>query len=96
MKVRQQAIELAKSPATGLAVRVTALSIAAEGGGSEVKSLAADRLNRPDTPVILRKVAERCPADRICRPRRFERSTQYAGAHSAGPVPPAANVEVGR
>jgi hypothetical protein len=58
-KVRQQALILAQNPATGLAVRVTALSIAGEGGGKEVKELSASLIADPGTPVILRKVAER-------------------------------------
>jgi len=59
MKVRQQAYELARNPNTGLAVRVTALSIAGEGGGKEVKALAADLADNSETPLILKKVAER-------------------------------------
>jgi hypothetical protein len=58
-KVRQQALILAQNPATGLAVRVTALSIAGEGGGPAVKELSASLIADPGTPVILRKVAER-------------------------------------
>jgi hypothetical protein len=58
-KVRQQALILAQNPATGLAVRVTALSIAGEGGSKEVKELSASLIADPGTPVILRKVAER-------------------------------------
>ena len=50
---------LAADPNTTLAVRVTALSIAGDGGGKEVKDLAANLAKAPDTPVILRKVAER-------------------------------------
>ena len=49
---------LAADPNTTLAVRVTALSIAGDGGGSEVKELAADLARNPETPVILKKVAE--------------------------------------
>jgi len=59
VKVRQQALELARNPQTGLAVRVTALSIAGDGGGKEVKNLAADLVRNAATPVILKKVAER-------------------------------------
>jgi len=58
-KVRQQALELARNPQTGLAVRVTALSIAGDGGGKEVKELAADLVRNDETPVILKKVAGR-------------------------------------
>ena len=58
-KVRQQALALAADPNTTLAVRVTALSIAGEGGGVEVKKLAADLAANAGTPVILKKVAER-------------------------------------
>lgn len=58
-KVRQQALDLAQDPNTTLAVRVTALSIAGDGGGNEVKKLAADLVQNDETPVILRKVAER-------------------------------------
>lgn len=57
-KIRQRALELAKALDTGLAIRVTALSIAGDGGGLEVKELAADLLRNDDTPVILKKVAE--------------------------------------
>jgi hypothetical protein len=58
-KVRQQALELARNPDMGLAVRVTALSIAGDGGGKEVKELAADLARNDGTPVILKKVAAR-------------------------------------
>jgi len=58
-KVRQQALELARNPDSGLAVRVTALSIAGDGGGKEVKDLAADLVRNDATPLILKKVAER-------------------------------------
>jgi hypothetical protein len=58
-KVQQQALILAQNPATSLAVRVTALSIAGEGGGPVVKELSASLIADPGTPVILRKVAER-------------------------------------
>jgi hypothetical protein len=58
-KVRQQALALAVDPNTTLAVRVTALSIAGDGGGAEVKELAKSLNQNPETPVILRKVAER-------------------------------------
>jgi hypothetical protein len=58
-KVRQQALTLAEDPNTTLAVRVTALSIAGDGGGSEVKRLAGELAANPESPVILRKVAER-------------------------------------
>ena len=58
-KVRQQAFKLARNPDTGLAVRVTALSVAGDGGGAEVKELA-QRLNQSsETPLILKKVAAR-------------------------------------
>jgi hypothetical protein len=58
-KVRQQALSLAQNPNTAPAVRVTALSIAGEGGATEVKHLAGDLIGNPETPVMLRKVAER-------------------------------------
>ncbi len=58
-KVRQQALDLARNPDTGLAVRVTALSIAGESGGMEVKALAEALAMNSETPVILKKVAER-------------------------------------
>jgi hypothetical protein len=58
-KVRQQALTLAQDPNTALAVRVTALSIAGDGGGTELKRLAGELAGNPETPVILRKVAER-------------------------------------
>ena len=57
-KVRQQALVLAQNPTTGLAVRVTALSIAGEGQDAAVKELATRLVQDPTTPVILRKVAE--------------------------------------
>ncbi len=57
-KVRQQAFALARNPATGLAVRVTALSISSEGGDTAVKELANSLIQDPATPAILRKVAE--------------------------------------
>jgi hypothetical protein len=58
-KVRQQALTLAQNPDSPLAVRVTALSIAGDGGGEDVKRLAGELVGNPETPVILRKVAER-------------------------------------
>ncbi len=58
-KVRQEALTLARKPDSPLAVRVTALSIAGDGGGEEVKRLAGELVGNPETPVILRKVAER-------------------------------------
>ena len=58
-KVRQQALDLARNPGTGLAVRVTALSIAGDGGGKDVKNLASELAGNAATPVILKKVAER-------------------------------------
>jgi hypothetical protein len=58
-QVRQQALTLAQNPDSPLAVRVTALSIAGDGGGEEVKRLAGELVGNPETPVILRKVAER-------------------------------------
>ena len=57
-KVWQQALVLAQNPTTGLAVRVTALSIAGEGQDAAVKELATRLVQDPATPVILRKVAE--------------------------------------
>lgn len=58
-KVRQQALTLAQDPNATLAVRVTALSIAGDGGGGEVKRLAGELARNPGTPVMLREVAER-------------------------------------
>ncbi len=58
-KVRQQALILAQNPTTPLPVRVTALSIAGDGGGKQVKDLAAGLVRNESTPIILRKVAER-------------------------------------
>jgi hypothetical protein len=57
-KVRQQALILAQDPNTALAVKVTALSIAGEGGGTEVQRMAEELAGNPETPVILRKAAE--------------------------------------
>ena len=57
-KVQQQALALAADPNTTLAVRVTALSIAGEGGGKEVKELAVELVRNEATPVILKKVAQ--------------------------------------
>ena len=57
--VQQRAFELARNPATPLAVRVTALSIAADGGGKAVEELAQDLAQAANTPVILRAVAAR-------------------------------------
>jgi hypothetical protein len=50
---------LARDPATPLAVRVTALSIAGESGNKDVRDLAQNLAQAPDTPVILRTVAAR-------------------------------------
>ena len=61
-KVRQQALVLAQNPTTGLAVRVTALSIAGERKDAAVKELANNLITDPATPMILRKVAERVVA----------------------------------
>lgn len=58
-KVRRRALELARSPQTGLAARVTALSIAGSSGGKEAKELAVALAAKTDTPISLRKVAER-------------------------------------
>jgi hypothetical protein len=38
---------------------VTAFSIAGDDGGTEVKRLAGELVANPESPVILRKVAER-------------------------------------
>jgi hypothetical protein len=57
-RVRAKALELAENPNASLAVRSTALSIAAEGGGAEAKKLATRLAGEDTTPVILRKVAE--------------------------------------
>ena len=56
--VWQKALELVQEPDTPLAVKVTALAIAGESGGKEAKELAAGLAKNPETPVILRKVAE--------------------------------------
>lgn len=58
-KVRQQALSLAQNPNTTLAVRVTALSIAGDGGGTAVTRMAEELAHNPETPLILRTVAER-------------------------------------
>ena len=57
-KLRQRALALAAEPNTILAMRVTALSIAGDGGCKEVKGLPANLAKALDTPVILRKIAE--------------------------------------
>ena len=57
--VQQRAFELARDPDTPLAERVTALSIAGESGGKDVRELAQNLAQAKETPVILRKVAER-------------------------------------
>jgi hypothetical protein len=57
--VRERALALARNPSCSLAVRVSALAIAGEGGGREVKEFAATLEKEPATPVVLRKVAER-------------------------------------
>jgi hypothetical protein len=57
--VQERALAFARNPDGILAVRVTALSIAGDGGGAEVKELADRLTNDATTPVILRKVAER-------------------------------------
>lgn len=57
--VQQRAYELAKNPSGPLAVRVTALAIAGEGGSREVKEFATTLAANTETPVILKKVAER-------------------------------------
>ena len=59
VEVRERALVLARDPSSSLAVRVSALAIAGEGGGREVKEFAATLEKDPATPVILRKVAER-------------------------------------
>jgi hypothetical protein len=58
-KVRAQALALLKDPATGLAVRVTALAIAGDGASQEVKALARELAQNAETPLILKRVAER-------------------------------------
>jgi hypothetical protein len=58
-KVRYQALALAQNPTTPLPVRLTALSIAGDGGGEEVKQLAGKLVGNSETPAILKKVAER-------------------------------------
>ena len=57
--VHERALALAADPDTPLAVRVTVLAIAGDGGGNEVKKLANRLIQNSDTPLILRKVAER-------------------------------------
>jgi hypothetical protein len=57
--VQQRAFTLAANSNSPLAVRVTALSIAGESGGADVQALANRLLEDPNTPLILRKVAER-------------------------------------
>lgn len=57
-ETRSRALSMARNPSGRLAVRVTALAIAGEGGGREVKKLAAELAADAATPVILRKVAE--------------------------------------
>ena len=57
--VQERALALAADPDTPLAVRVTVLSIAGDGGGNEVKELANRLIQNSGTPLILRKVAER-------------------------------------
>ena len=57
--VHERALAFARNPDGTLAVRVTALSIAGDGGGAEVKELAGRLIKDATTPVILRKVAER-------------------------------------
>lgn len=58
VKVRQRAFELAKSPETPLASRVTALAIAGSSGGTNVRQLADELAKSSETPVILKKVAQ--------------------------------------
>jgi hypothetical protein len=58
-KVRAQALVLLKNPATGLAVQVTALAIAGDGGSQEVKDIAQKLAQNAETPLILKRVAER-------------------------------------
>jgi len=57
--VHERAFGLARDPATPLAVRVTALSIAGESGNKDVKDLAQNLAQAKETPVILQKVVER-------------------------------------
>jgi len=57
-RVRGKALELAESPNATLAVRSTALSVAAEGGGREAKELATRLAGDSSAPLILRRVAE--------------------------------------
>lgn len=57
--VRDKAFTLARDPNPSLATRVTALSIAGESDGREVKIFAENLVKAQDTPLILRKVAER-------------------------------------
>ncbi len=58
-RVRQRAAELVRDRNAPLAVKVTALSIAAEGGGPEVRQLASGLIQNEGTPVILKIIAER-------------------------------------
>lgn len=57
-RVGEQALEIARNPSAPLASRVTALAIAGERGGRGTRELAEKLVKQPETPVILRKVAE--------------------------------------
>jgi hypothetical protein len=57
-QVREKAMELAVSPNTPMASRVTALAIAGEAGDKETKTLAEKLLKDEKTPLMLRQVAE--------------------------------------
>ena len=56
---RERAMALVTAPSSTLAVRVTALTIAAESGSDEVKELAKSLVKNPQTPFMLKNVAER-------------------------------------
>lgn len=57
-RMRAKALEVAESPNATLAVRSTALSVAAEGGGRKAKELATRLAGDSSAPLILRRVAE--------------------------------------
>lgn len=58
-KVRQRALALAHDAGMSLAVRVTALAIAGDAGGKEVRALSEALVQDTEAPLILRRVAER-------------------------------------
>jgi hypothetical protein len=58
-QIQAEALALAEDPQRTLAVRVTAFSIASDGGSDEVKKFARNLLKSPETPLMLKTVAER-------------------------------------